>query len=179
MGFTIPKPRPQIVLTECFIPLNVKNKNGRIYTREELEPHIQEFLNRKNSLGVIYGEFDTPDGLDISLSRVSHVIEDVWFDQNKLMGKVRILNTFYGKEVRELIDDGIAIVVRPRSADTVDSNGYVIEKLFTFDIYTKDKDAFYDITELRKEKLNKLNENFVGKEEKLPTLEEDFFFLKK
>lgn len=164
MGFTIPKPRPQIVLTECFIPLNVKNKNDRIYTREELEPHIQEFLNRKNTLGVIYGEFDTPDSLDTSLSRVSHIIEDVWFDQNKLMGKVRILNTRWGNEVRELVDDGIPIVVRPRSAGTVDSNGYVkIKKLFTFDIYTKDKDAFYDITELRKEKLNKLNENFVVK----------------
>ena len=47
-------PAPQITtklqLTKVFIPLNIKNKNGRIYTRENLEEHVQDLLTRKKIL---------------------------------------------------------------------------------------------------------------------------------
>lgn len=147
-----------IQFTKILIPLNVKNKNGRIYTRENLESHVQDFLSRKKSIGVTYGEMDHPDTFDINLSRVSHTIDDIWFKNNKLMGKVTLLDTYYGKIAQELIKDGIILEVRPRSAGTVDSNGYVhLKKLFTFDLIEQQNDAFFNNQKLRKLKLDKLN----------------------
>jgi len=151
-----PKP-PNKIYKKVLIPLDIKNKNGRIYTKKNLETHVQEFIDRKNTLMVIYGEFDHPDIFDTSLSRISHTIENIWFEGNKLMGEVRILNTHYGKELQSLIDEDIEVVFRPRSAGSVDSMGYVhLKKLFTFDAITIDKDAFYSIQEARKMKLNRL-----------------------
>lgn len=187
-----PQKPPKIQLTKIFIPLNIKNKNGRIYTRENLEEHVQDFLYRKSSLGEIYGELNHPDSLDTNLSRISHIIDSIWFDNNKLMGKITILNTNWGKVAQELIKDGIPLEVRPRSSGTVDSNGYVhLKKLFTFDLIEQQKDAFFGNQEIRKLKLNKLAKYFEEQgilkesydssydEPELPILSEDFHILKK
>jgi hypothetical protein len=156
-----PQRPPKIQFTKVLIPLNIKNKNGRIYTKENLEEHVQDFLIRKNNVGVIYGEMDHPDSFNINLSRVSHTIDDIWFENNNLMGKITILNTLWGKEAQELIKDGIPLEARPRSSGTVDSNGYVhLKKLHTFDLIDQQNDAFFGNQELRKIKLNKLAKYF-------------------
>jgi hypothetical protein len=179
-----PQKPPRLNFTTVLIPLNIKNKNGRIYTKENLETHVQDFIDRKNNLGVIYGEFGHPDTADTSLSRVSHIIKNIWFEGNKLMGEIELLNTYYGKEAKSYIDDGITLVARPRSAGTVDEQGYVhLEKLFTFDLIEQQNDAFYGIKELRKVKLKKLEDiisnSSSNEKTDLPTFKESFFFLKK
>ena len=148
-------------MQSVFIPLNVKNRNGRIYTRENIEPYVDDFLSRKNQIGVCYGEFNHPDSFDTSLSKVSHTIENVWFDKNSLMGEITPLNTHWGKKLKKCINSGVEFSVRPRSAGFVDSNGYVhLNKLFTFDIIPLEKDAFFI------------------EEDKLPKLDDDFHILK-
>lgn len=193
---TVTTPRPKVApapqkpilteFTDVLIPLNIKNKNGRIYTRENLENHVQEFNQRISNLGVIYGEFGHNDSMDTSLSRVSHTISNIWFEDNKLMGKIKLLNTYYGKEAKSFIEDGIPLVARPRSAGTVDDQGYVhIKKLFTFDLIDQQNDSFYGIRELRKIKLEKLDEIVkTGSSNKTledipPTFNDSFFYLKK
>lgn len=147
----------QINNKTVFIPLNVKNRNGRIYTKENIEPHVQEFLQRKNQIGVCYGELEHPDTFDISLSKVSHTIENIWFEGNNLMGEIKPLNTHYGKILTDMLNSGVEFVVRPRSCGGVDLNGYVhLQKIFTFDILPLAQDAFFDNQKLRKEKLNKI-----------------------
>ena len=179
-----PQKPPRLNFTTVLIPLNVKNKNGRIYTKENLETHVQDFIDRKNNLGVIYGEFGHPDNMETSLSRASHVIKNIWFENNKLMGDIELLNTYWGKEAKSYIDDGITLVARPRSAGTVDEQGYVhLEKLLTFDLIDQQTDAFYDVKELRKIKLERLDEIVKTGSSKslddLPTFSESFFILKK
>lgn len=177
-------------LTKVFIPLNQKNKNGRIYTREMLE--TQDFLRRKNQIGVVYGELDHPQIMDTSLSRVSHTITNIWFDGNQLKGEIQPLNTYYGKILQSFIKDNLNFSVRPRSMGTVDENGYVhLKQLLTFDVISSDKDAFFETNELRKLKLNKLSKKMEEEEfltesyddryddvEELPRFEEGFHILK-
>ena len=188
-----PQQKPKIQFIKVLIPLNTKNKNGRSYTRENLEEHVQHFLTRKNNMGIIYGEMDHPDSFDVNLSRVSHIIDDIWFDNNRLMGKVTLLNTHWGKTAQELIKDGIPLEVRPRSSGTVDSSGYVhLKKLITFDLVEQQNDAFFGNQEIRKLKLNKLakycEEQGILKEsynskydepETLPSFSKDFHILLK
>ena len=143
--------------TRVFIPLNIRNKNGRIYTKEALEIPVQDFLNRKNDMGVIYGELGHPETFNTSFSRVSHTINNIWFENDKLMGEITLLNTNSGKLAQKFNN----FVVRPRSAGTIDTNGYVkIKKIFTFDLISFQDDAFYSNQELRKIKLKNLKRIF-------------------
>jgi len=124
------------ILGGVFTEFGIKNRNDRIYTADKFLPHLDELLERKKQLSVIYGEFDHPDVFDTSLARVSHTIESVTFNQqhNRVEGEIRLLNTHWGKEAKALVDDGCPIFVSSRAAGITESNGEVtVKKLFTYD----------------------------------------------
>ena len=126
----------QYILEGTFTEFNIKNRNDRIYTADKFLPHLNELINRKNQLGVVYGEFDHPDVFDTSLSRVSHTIESAYFvkETNIVRGEIRLLNTHWGKEAKALVDDGCPIFVSSRAAGITESDGTVtVKKLFTYD----------------------------------------------
>jgi regulator of replication initiation timing len=131
-----PSGKKQYILGGIFTEFNVKNRNDRIYQADRFLPHLDELLERKKTLGVIYGEFDHPDVFDTSLSRVSHTVEKCFFvrEKNRVDGEIRLLNTHWGREAQALIDDGCPIFVSSRAAGVTESNGEVtIKKLFTYD----------------------------------------------
>lgn len=120
-----------------------KNLNGRIYSKKSI--NLKD-LKEKVSKKMLLGELGHPDTLDISLSNVSHTIEKIWEDGNKLMGTVKILQTPNGKILQSMIDNGADIVFRPRSAGTVDENGVChVKKLFSFDAIPASKDSFKSV----------------------------------
>ena len=125
-----------IVLEGVFTEIGVKNKNNRIYEEKEVLPHINE-LQQKVKQTKLLGELDHPKDFDISLSNVSHVVEDLHYDPTKkqVIGKIRLLNTSKGKEAQALIQDGIPLHISSRAAGTVDESGRVkIKKFFTYDL---------------------------------------------
>jgi len=128
--------QPQYLLGGIFTEFDVMNRNDRIYTADKFVPHLNELIERKNTLGVIFGEFDHPDVFDTSLSRASHIIENVWYNKeaNRIDGQIRLLNTRWGKEAQAIINDGLPIFVSSRAAGVTESNGHVsVKKLFTYD----------------------------------------------
>lgn len=130
------KKSDKIILEGIFTEFDVRNRNDRIYTSDRFLPHLEELKNRMNSFGIVYGEFDHPDVFDTALSRVSHTIESITFNQsdNRIDGSIRLLNTHYGKEAQSLVLDGCPIFVSSRAAGVTESNGTVtIKKLFTYD----------------------------------------------
>jgi hypothetical protein len=125
-----------VVLEGVFTEIGVKNKNNRIYEEAEVLPHINE-LKEKVKTNKLLGELDHPKDFDISLSNVSHVIEDLNYDSDKkqVLGRIRLLNTSKGKEAQALIEDGIPLHISSRAAGTVDEQGKVkIKKFFTYDL---------------------------------------------
>ena len=125
-----------IVLEGVFTEIGVKNKNNRIYEEAEVLPHIKE-LQDKVKTNKLLGELDHPKDFDISLSNVSHVIEDLQYDESKkqVLGRIRLLNTSKGKEAQALVEDGIPLHISSRAAGTVDEAGKVkIKKFFTYDL---------------------------------------------
>ena len=125
-----------IVLEGVFTEIGVKNKNNRIYEEAEVLPHINE-LKEKVKTNKLLGELEHPKDFDISLSNVSHVIEDLEYDKDKkqVLGRIRLLNTSKGKEAQALIEDGIPLHISSRAAGTVDEAGKVkIKKFFTYDL---------------------------------------------
>ena len=97
-----------------FMQAITKNRNGRIYPQDILQKEAKryntEFIEKKRA----FGELGHPDGPTVNLERVSHMIEElVEVDQN-FMGRAKILDTPYGKIVKNLIDEGARLGVSSR-----------------------------------------------------------------
>ena len=88
-------------------------------------------------MGVVYGEFDHPDVFDTSLARASHIVTkaDYIKESNRVEGEIKLLNTYWGKEAKALVNDGCPVFVSSRAAGITESDGTVtLKKLFTYDI---------------------------------------------
>ena len=125
------------ILNGTFTEFNVKNRNERVYTADKFLPALEELNERMSTLGAVYGEFDHPDVFDTSLSRASHIITKANYvkESNLVSGEIRLLNTYWGKEAKSLVDDGCPVFVSSRAAGITESDGSVsLKKLFTYDI---------------------------------------------
>lgn len=119
-----------------FGAIGVRNKNNRIYDEDQYIPQIQA-LQEKIKSGTLLGELDHPKNFEISLKNVSHVVESLEYDKasKTIKGRIRLLNTKYGKDAQALVDDGIPLHISSRAAGSVNENGHVImKKLFTYDL---------------------------------------------
>ena len=73
------------------------------------------------------GELDHPDDSVINLKNASHLVTEVWWDGNSVMGKVKVLDTPSGKVLRSLVDSGVSLGISSRGLGSVSegSNGTV------------------------------------------------------
>ena len=125
------------IMSGTFTEFGVKNRNERVYTADKFIPALQELNERIQNLGVVYGEFDHPDVFDTSLSRASHIVTKAEYvtEKNLVAGEIKLLSTYWGKEARSLVDDGLPVFVSSRAAGITESDGSVsLKKLFTYDI---------------------------------------------
>ena len=75
---------------------DAKNQNGRIYPYNILKKEVDRYLNEVVKPGHAMGQLDHIDSPVIELDKVSHLIEDLWWDgadKKDLYGKIRLLNT--------------------------------------------------------------------------------------
>jgi len=124
------------VLEGIFAFFGRENENGRIYEEEEYMPHM-EYLLDKIKKNTLLGELDHPKEFDISLSNVSHIVEDIWVDKGNrvLRGRIKVLDTPKGETLKRLIDSGVCVSISSRAAGLVESNKKVkIKKIFTYDV---------------------------------------------
>ena len=125
-----------IYLEGVFTEFNVRNRNNRIYEASDFLPKMEE-LRPRIAKHTLLGELDHPTNFDVSLKNASHVIENLTYDQqnNRVIGKIRLLNTKAGKDAQALVRDGIPLHISSRAAGSIDANGKVtLEKLFTYDL---------------------------------------------
>ena len=96
-----------------------KNQNGRIYKREILEEEVKNYIENFVKIGNAYGELDHPESAIVSLKNASHVVKDLWWDGDDLMGKVELLNTPSGNIVKEILRGGHTIGISSRGTGSV------------------------------------------------------------
>lgn len=124
------------ILEGIFAQFGVENNNKRIYEEKEYLPHL-EYLKKRISENRLMGELDHPEKFEVSLDKVSHIIENLEYDQEKrqIRGRVRLLNTPSGKIAQSLIDSNIPISISSRAAGSVSENKTVsIKRIFTYDL---------------------------------------------
>jgi hypothetical protein len=117
-----------------FIQGDVKNQNGRIYPRNEIQRAVESIKSRLSKGETVLGELDHPEELQINLDRVSHIITDMYCEGANGMGKLKIIDTPMGNIARSLLKAGAKLGVSSRGSGNVNDNGHVSG----FDIVTVD-----------------------------------------
>ena len=97
-----------------FMQSETKNRNGRVYPKiilqKEVKRYTDKFINTKRA----FGELGHPDGPTVNLERVSHMITELVEDGANFVGRAKIMDTPYGKIVKNLIDEGAKLGVSSR-----------------------------------------------------------------
>lgn len=96
-----------------------KNQNGRIYKREILEQEVQNYIENFVKVGNAYGELDHPESAIVSLKNASHVVKELWWEGQDLMGRVELLNTPSGNIVKAIIEAGHTVGISSRGTGSV------------------------------------------------------------
>jgi hypothetical protein len=91
----------------------VKNGNGRYYPREIWEREMDKY-NQVIEENRATGELDHPDSTIISLKNVSHIVREIWWDGDKVIGKLEILPTVSGNILKALIENNVQVGVSSR-----------------------------------------------------------------
>jgi len=119
-----------------FIQGGVLNANKRVYPVEEIGRAVTT-LNEQIANGYsVCGEVDHPEGLNINLDRVSHMITDMWMDGPNGYGKLKILPTPMGQLVKTMLESGVKLGVSSRGSGNVSEDGN--NEVSDFEIITVD-----------------------------------------
>ncbi len=113
----------------------VRNANQRVYPVNEIGRAVKT-LNEQIAGGYsVLGEVDHPEGLNINLDRVCHMVTEMWMDGPNGYGKLKILPTPMGQLVRTMLESDCKLGVSSRgSGNVVESSGEVSD----FEIITVD-----------------------------------------
>ena len=84
----------------------------------EVKKYNNDYVRSKRAMG----ELGHPDGPQLNLERVSHLIKELRIDGNDVYGKAKILDTPYGKIVKNLISEGVKIGVSSRGMGSLKQN---------------------------------------------------------
>jgi hypothetical protein len=125
--------------------VEVKNGNGRYYPRELWEREIDNFQNKIRSKSTeTVGELDHPDSQVINLKNASHAIREIWWDGDKIMGKIEVFadagdkGTTSGRIAGSLIRNGLIIGVSSRGMGSLKQVGEIMEVQDDFELLTWD-----------------------------------------
>jgi len=97
-----------------FMESDTKNRNGRVYPNEIMEKEIGRYNNEYVKQNRAMGELGHPEGPTVNLERVSHIIKNLSVDGKQIVGEAKIMDTPYGKIVKNLIDEGAKLGVSSR-----------------------------------------------------------------
>ena len=98
---------------------SAQNQNGRVYAKPILERESKRYTDEFVKNGNAFGELDHPESPVVSLKNASHIVKDLWWKGDDLMGRVELLNTPAGNIVKEIIKAGHTIGISSRGTGSV------------------------------------------------------------
>lgn len=102
-----------------FMQSDIKNRNGRLYPNgvlvKEAMRYNKDFVETNRAMG----ELGHPEGPQLNLDRVSHIIKEMKIDGKNIWGKAKVMDTPYGKIVKNMIDEGVKFGVSSRGVGSL------------------------------------------------------------
>ena len=101
----------------------VRNANQRVYPVNEISRAVTT-LNEQIAGGYsVLGEVDHPEGLNINIDRVCHMVTEMWMDGANGYGKLKILPTPMGQLVKTMLEAQFKLGVSSRGSGNVSESG--------------------------------------------------------
>ena len=151
-----------MVLSGMMQMAETQNGNGRVYPRKVLMREVENYKKVVDDRRAL-GELDHPEESVINLKNASHMITEIWMDGDKVMGKMKVLETPSGNILRSLVDSGVSIGISSRGLGSVKENAgkTIVEddfQLICFDMVSEPSTpgAF-----MMRENKNRINEVFT------------------
>ena len=114
----------------------VKNANQRVYPVNEIQRAVSTLNDQIKGGYSVLGEIDHPEGLNINLDRVSHMVNEMWMDGPNGYGKLKVLPTPMGSLIKTMLESGVKLGVSSRGSGNVSEDGS--GKVSDFEIITVD-----------------------------------------
>jgi len=126
-----------------FIQTEKKNRNGRIYPRSLMEKCVQAYVsdrfpNEKTKKWRTFGELGHPEGVEINLHRVSHIITEFKWRGNDLIGKAKLLDTEYGRIAESILKADGQLGVSSRGLGNVQESAGDAAMVTEYELITVD-----------------------------------------
>ena len=117
------KENKAVFLTGIMQRADAQHGNGRVNPRPILEREMENYKKLVRERRAL-GELDHPEDSVVNLKNASHMVTDVWWDGNDVMGKVQVLNTPSGQVLKELVGAGVKLGISSRGLGSVsEGNG--------------------------------------------------------
>lgn len=125
-------------LEGIFGQINVVNRNGRTYFKENYQQRINEINALIERFNGVLGELEHPNTLGIDLNNVSHVIDSplkIEDGTGLVKGGISLLNTHKGKNALAIAEAKLPLFISSRGRGSIDKNGIVtLEEMPTYDL---------------------------------------------
>lgn len=118
----------KIVLSGILQRANTKNQNKRVYPRSILEREIENYQKAVRENRAV-GELDHPESSSVSLQKASHIIRDMSWDGDTVVGKVEVLSTPMGKILESLLQDGVTIGISSRGVGSTEKTNEGVDEV--------------------------------------------------
>ena len=104
-----------LYVTGVYMVADEKNRNNRIYSKEEMEKEVkrynEEFVSKNRALG----ELEHPQSATVNSERACHLITELKMEGNVVRGKSKVLSTPLGEVMKSLIRDCVKMGMSSRA----------------------------------------------------------------
>jgi len=112
-----------LYLKGIMIQGGVRNANQRVYPVNEIGRAVKTLNDQITGGYSVLGEVDHPEGLNINIDRVSHMITETWMEGDNGYGKMKLLPTPMGNLVKTMLEAGVKLGVSSRGSGNVAEDG--------------------------------------------------------
>lgn len=121
---------------------NTKNQNKRIYPMGILQREIENYQKAVRENRAV-GELDHPESSSVSLKNVSHIVREMGWDGENVVGRVEVLPTPQGKVLESLLEAGVTIGISSRGVGSTEKTNEGVDmvqpdyQIICFDIVSE------------------------------------------
>ena len=110
-----PKEPAKLYIQGPYMVCNEVNKNQRIYERDDMHREVDRYVKEMVSTKRAMGELNHPTSAEVNLERACHIVTNLKFEGNQVVGRSQVLSTPMGQIVRSLINDGVKVGMSSRA----------------------------------------------------------------
>ena len=114
--------KKNVYIEGVFLQGGIKNRNGRMYPVETLAKEVERYNESYVKSGRALGELGHPEGPQINLDRVSHLITNLRQEGTNFIGKAKLMDTPFGNIAKGLVSEGVKLGVSSRGMGSLKLN---------------------------------------------------------